>query len=161
MPNCPVSTRLSLRGPESFEGGSVVLEATLSLILLVMLFLSLYDVGTLIHNYILLTQAASESARYAARVPMLESGTHSSNEDLAAYPNHVLIHNRTFQAITLQLHIKGLSNINVSSTYAPALNPPAGETPDTARVMITAQYTGLLPMFNATLSVAHETAYLF
>lgn len=147
----------------SGQVGSVMVEAVLSISFLVMLCTAVYDLGQIIHGYVVFTQIANEGARYASRLSRLETGSYGEEVAPVGAPAttppsvpqyHQLVHNRVMQVLTVQAPLFDTEDVRVRSTYV------AG-TINQVEISISARYESLFPLFRGfTFETVHSASYM-
>lgn len=90
--------------------GSITIEASFILPVFFLLFVLLFDVGTVLNNYLEFTQIIREGTQHLERTPELVAGQYVSNESTPV--EHQNIHERIYFLTELQ-NMQGVNNIEI------------------------------------------------
>jgi hypothetical protein len=98
---------------EVFMKGSISIEASFVLPVFFLLFVLLFDVGTVLNNYLEFTQIIREGTQHLERTPELVAGQYVSNESTPI--EHENIHERIYFLTELQ-NMQGVNNIEITTS---------------------------------------------
>jgi hypothetical protein len=140
------------------DQGTALVELAYILPLMVLILMSLIDVGNILNQYLRITQAVQEGVRLASSLPDLEPTSYNPG---SAAARHTLVQERVRQLIQLQ-NIK-VDQVTVDSTFTPAAPLPADPTQaNTVSIRIEGRYQSVFPMFgNLRLAARGVAPYLY
>lgn len=142
------------------EKGSVMLEAALILPLVVLLLISMFDVGLMIHTHATLTEAANEAIRVGSRVDNLEEGEFIGTIPSTVINQHRIMHNRVSIIIEIQSLLQSLDSVSITTSCENINNDDARRN-DTVSIVITVGYRTISPLSRIVpLTVNHSAPYL-
>lgn len=146
------------KGALADERGMAFLEFLIALPFIALLVFSIVDLGRVLNQYLLLTQAVHEGVKLASTVPGLEAGKRNSGSlcepDAASVDTiHGNVHKRVSELITLQSFAFLGDELCVSSDRT---------NPTTVSVQVEAKYASIFPVFNGmNIRVRAEGPFLF
>ena len=146
------------------ERGSAIIEFSMVAPVLIMLCLSVFDLGGALCNYMVLSQVAGEGVRLGTERAGLEEVTvdTTSASVAASYGSagHYVVHRKVHSLLNMQ-NLK-LSQLSVQSSYARAGDSSSGLPEKTVSVTVSGEYNGILPFFkHLSLKAQKSGAYLF
>ncbi|RMG42163.1 MAG: pilus assembly protein [Candidatus Dadabacteria bacterium] len=144
------------------EGGSSLIEFSITLPLSILLFLGMLDLSSMLYDYFRLSQIAREGVKTLAETPMLTEGSFSGS-GAANTLTHMQARERMLSLISrYNLNLNGKA-LDIKTAYSPLQKSgSANSNQDLVSVDIHSRYDGYLPVFrNFPINVSATSGYLF
>ena len=140
-----------------------MVEFAIALPLLILLIVTVCDMGRMLNSYMILVQVTGEGVRAASEWAGLEQGSKDQFRNLTdrnGYPGHWNAQTKVRNLVNLQG--MGISNLSIASAYVRDPDPVTGDSGRTVSMSVTATYNGIMPFFrHVRLSAQRSGQYLF